>query len=124
MPRKKKETIEVLHEDPSAIIINGKKYRLAKEKIRVMDHHLHGDKVIFEPVDEERFEKDVDFIVKNVEHVVDKKEILKEIIKQMPLSNIKKMKKLIEQGKPVKKTSGCVCITVGDDSKGAVISIA
>jgi hypothetical protein len=124
MPKKKRERIEILEEDPNAIIVDGKKFRLAEEKIKIMDHHYHGDKLIFEPVDEKEFQKDVDFIVGMIEVKLDKTEVLREIVKQLPLSEIKKIRKLLMTGKRIKKTKGCVSITIGDDSKGAVISIA
>ena len=121
---KKKDRIVALESDPNAIILNGKTYRLIKERGKIMDGHLHGDRLIFEPVDERQFEKDLDFIVERIQSMVDTKEVLKETLKKMSVDELRRIKKLLEENKPVKKTRGCYGLTIGDDSRGCYIQIA
>lgn len=122
MPQKKEEVI-IKNSDPGVIIVKGKKYRLAKEKIHILDHHQHLDKLVFEPINEKDYNKDIEFIVAKINKVVDKEKLLKEIIKTLPLSEVKKVKKLLLAKQRIKMTPGCYSLTIGGKG-GACIQLA
>lgn len=106
------------------MVVNGKTFRLSREKLKILDHHIHGDKFIFKEVDEKKIDEDIDYIIKNIGKFVNKKKMLKEILKKFNLEQIKKIKKMLSEKKPIKETNGCYGLTIGDDSSGAVISLA
>lgn len=119
-----KDKIVVNDSDPTVIIIKGKKYKLKRMKGKILDHHFHPDHVVFEPFDEKKFQKSMDYIVKKIGDAVDVREILEETFKSMTLEEVRKIEKLLREGKPVKKTKGCVGLTIGDDSSGSFVQIA
>ena len=124
MVMKKKDNVEVDLSDPEVIIVNGKKFRLKSDKLKVIDHHIHGDKLIFEEYDDEQYNKNIDFIIDNISEIVDKRELLKELLKRMPTKHMEKAVNLIKHKHMVKLTQGCYSLTIGDDSKGMVIPLA
>lgn len=122
----KKKTIEVFApaSEPNVMIINGKKFIATKDTTKIIDHHIHGDKLIFEPLDEEKYKKEVAFVVDNIMEMVEKKRLLTEIVMKMGYDELKKVRKLMEKKKPMKVTDGCYGITIGEDSSGSVIDLA
>jgi hypothetical protein len=121
---KKKDEIYIEQSNPCMLTVNGKKYRLKKETTKIVDHKLHGNKVIFVPVNEDKVNGDIEFIVNEIKNKLSKDEILTEIIKTMPLEQIDRIKKLLEKKAPVKKTRGCLGLTIGSGNKGAYLQIA
>jgi glucosamine 6-phosphate synthetase-like amidotransferase/phosphosugar isomerase protein len=121
---KKKDKVVVDLSDPEVVIVNGKKFKLDREKLQILDHHIHGDKAIFKEFNEEQYNKDLDFIIDNIEEIVDKRELLKELLKRMPLEHMEKAKRLIKHKHMIKLTKGCYSLTVGNNSKGMVIPLA
>jgi uncharacterized protein (UPF0216 family) len=119
MPKK----IEVKMEDPTILLVDGKKYRLKKEKGKIKDGRLHGDKATFEEFDEKKHKENMDFLVANIQKLVTKKEMIKEIIKHLPSEDIEKAVNLIRKGIPVTKTEGCITINIGMGRERATIPL-
>jgi len=104
--------------------VTGKIYRLKREKLEVVDHKIHGDALLFVPVDEEKIKNDIEFIIDHMEEILDKREILREVLNNMEMDRLRKIRNLIKRGAKIRKTSGCLGVTVGDDSSGEYIQIA
>jgi hypothetical protein len=121
---KKNDEIICRESQPNVIIINGKPYIEKKGTTKILDHKLHGGDIIFVPYDEKKTLEDIDFIIDNIEELVDKREILREVLKKETLERIQKIKRMIERKTTVKRTRGCYGITIGDDSNGEYLQIA
>jgi hypothetical protein len=119
-----KDEVYIEQSDPCMLSINGKKYRLKKETQKIVDHKVHGNKVIFVPIDEKQVEADIRYIVEKVQDKFDMDEVLTEIIKLMPLEQIEKIKNLLKEKAPVKKTHGCLGLTIGNGSKAEYLQVA
>lgn len=110
--------------NPFVIKFDGKKYRMKRLRGKIVDHKLHGGEIVFVPYDETEWKNDINFIVDEIEKMVDKKELLMEVFNNMEIDRIKKIKKLLQKKAPIKKTHGCYGITIGNDSKGEYIQFA
>jgi hypothetical protein len=110
--------------NPFIIEVNGKKYWIKKFGTKIIDHKMHGGETVFVPFDEKKLKADVEFIVDNIEKLIDKKELLKEVFTNMEIDRIEKIRKLVCKKAPVKKTRGCYGITIGDGSSGEYIQLA
>lgn len=118
------DNVIIKESNPTIVEINGKKYKMKKQTTKIVDHKLHGGEVIFVPIDDEKYQKDIDFIVENIEKMVDKKELLKEVFNNMEIDRVRKIRNLLTKKVPVKKTGGCYGITIGDGSSGEYIQLA
>jgi hypothetical protein len=119
-----KEKIIVKADNLSIIEMNGKKYRMKKMGTKIVDHKLHGGEMVFVPIDEEKLKNDIEDILDNIENAVDKRELLREVLNNMELDRLNKIKKLLKKQSPVKKTRGCFGITIGNGSSGEYIQLA
>ena len=89
-----------------------------------MDGKLHDDKIIFEEIDEKEVENDINFIIENIFDAVDKRKLLKEIMRYMDIDTIKKTVKQIKNGARIKTTKGCYGITIGQGKGSTYIDLA
>ena len=108
---KKKTKVEMRSD--GNIVIDGVEYILNAEKGKRVDGHNHPDRWLFTEFDKETYDEDVAFIVKNIELMVTKEELLKEIVSQYPLSAIRDIRKSIEKGEPIIKSEGCITLNFG-----------
>jgi len=106
--------VEGIVSDPNLIIVNGKKFIVDRVTTKKIDKVEHGDKVIFKEVDEKKIKEDMDLISNTLGKMVDSTELIKEILKDVPMKSIRKIAKRIRDKKPIKKQHGCLGFKVGD----------
>jgi len=109
-----KTRVEIDVRKPSTVIVNGKEYVYSKTTTKKIDGIIHDDKIIFKPVDEEAVERDkklvIDTIAKNIPH----DELIRELLKEISPSYIKRLATRIRKGKPIKRHHGCIGLKIGD----------
>jgi len=113
MEKEKRDEVIINQEDPSVIIINGKKYSATRITTKKIDGVTHGDKVYFKPLDEAKFEADLDTVVNEIKKQTTNEELLKELIKCVSIREIKRLANKIRKGAPVKKQKGCLGFKIG-----------
>lgn len=111
---KEKMKVEGMASDPNLIIVNGKKFIVDRVTTKKIDKVEHGDKVIFKEVDEEKIKEDMDLIANTLGGMVDSAELIKEILKDVPMKSVRRIAKRIRDKKPIKKHKGCVGFAIGD----------
>jgi len=112
--------VEALASEPNVILIDGKKYFLDRVTTKKIDKVEHADKVIFKPLKEDKLKQDLDLIVNTLGKKTTAEEIIREIMKEVPAKNIRRIAKRIRDKKPVKKQHGCLGFKVGDSYIGLV----
>lgn len=108
---KKKTKVEMRAD--GVIVVNGQEFRMKADKGKIRQGHQHPDRWIYTAFEKETYEDDVDFIIKNIELLVTKEEMLKEVLTHYPMDVIKAVRKSIEKGEPITKTEGCITINFG-----------
>jgi len=101
--------------DPSKkiLIVGDKMYKIKRVKVKKIDGIEHEDKIIFEPVQTKEYEKKMNDIIKCIEKAITKKDILKEIVKNMSLTEIDRIHKIITTKRPkIKKQEGCLGVLI------------
>lgn len=109
-------------DDPTIISVNGKKYRIKKEKGKRIDGILHGDKIVAVPFNEKEHKERIDYIVRKIEYSVKLQEILKEILNSMTDDELEKIEKLLKKGAKIKRSHGCLGLKIGGKG-GAYIDL-
>lgn len=112
---KKLKKVEIYAKDQGIIIIDGEKFKVKEDKHKLIDGHWHEHKATFVQFDEKEFDKDLEFIIDNIEHLLTKREIMKEILKHIPISEVNKIKNRLKKGAKITKTEGCITINIGKD---------
>jgi hypothetical protein len=100
--------------DKGTIIIDGKKYVPIKTTTKKIDGITHLNKTIFKPFNEEKFNEDIETIVKKIKNSTSVEEILKEILKSMPLKQLREAANRIRKGEKPKKQHGCFGFKIGN----------
>ncbi|MGD9382111.1 MAG: hypothetical protein PVI03_06665 [Candidatus Thorarchaeota archaeon] len=108
---KKKKKVEMRAD--GVIVVDGQEFRMKTDKGKIIEGHQHPDKWIYTAFDKETYEEDVEFIIKNIEMLVTKEELIKEILTHYPLDIIRAVRKSIEKGEPITKSEGCITINFG-----------
>jgi dephospho-CoA kinase len=106
--------VEGIASDPNIVIIDGKKFILERVTTKKIDKVEHADKIIFKEVDEEKIKEDTDLIAETLGGMVDSSELIKEILKEIPMNIVRKVAKRIRDKKPIKKQNGCIGFKVGE----------
>jgi hypothetical protein len=110
----KKKQIIARESEPNILEFEGRKFRLKREKGKIVDHHFHGDKVVFEEVDEQEHAKNIKYVVDKVKKAISIEDILTEIFKQMSMDDVKGIKNKLIRKKKVRKSAGCVGVLIGE----------
>lgn len=119
-----KNEIFVEDHNQTIIVIDGKKYKMKVESYKIIDHHKHPDKVVFEPFDEIDHTKRVDFIVNKIRNSISIDDVLRDVLNTITSKELRHIEKLLKKGKKVKKTSGCLGLTIGEDSSGTFLQLS
>jgi len=106
--------VEVFSSDRNIIIIDGEKYILETEKIKKIDGVMHGDKVIFKKFNEQKYNKDLEDIIEALAKRTNTKELLRDMLKRIDYSYLRRLARRIRSGKPIKKQKGCLGFKIGD----------
>ena len=101
-------------DDPTVIIVNGKKYCGSRIKLEKIDGVPHVKRMYFKELDEEQHKKDMSLVVNTLKNKTDAGELLTEILKEVPPRIIKRLAKRIKEKKPIKKHHGCLGFKIGD----------
>lgn len=109
-----KEKMNVEMTTDGDIIINGRKFIYIKDKIKKIDKISHIDKHIYKEVIEGEEKKYIDIIVTSIGEQVSKEELIKQLLKDTPIRNLKRIAKRIKENKPIKKHNGCLGFKFGD----------
>ena len=112
LPKKTKILIDA--SQPSIIDVDGKKYIIEKETTKTIDGVTHADKIIFKEFDEEEYEDNLNLVIDTIADHTAKKELIRELVKNIDLKTLKRLAKRIESGKAVKKQKGCLGFKIGD----------
>jgi hypothetical protein len=111
---KEKIKVEALASDPNVLFINGKKFALDKITMKKIDKVEHMDKYVYREIKNDEFEKDVNLISETLGKQVDSSDIIKEVLKSVPVKTIRRIAKRIRDKKPIKRHYGCLGFAVGD----------
>lgn len=97
------------------LVVNGQEYIEFKVMIKKIDNIEHTDKTTYRKFDREEFNKKVNFIAKMIEDTLDKKELVKELVKKQATNEINKLYDLLKEKKKqiMKKQEGCIGIKIG-----------
>jgi len=106
--------VEALAKDPNVVIINGNKFILERVTTKKIDNVQHADRIIFKPLKEEEVNKDLMLIAKTLSKRTHAEELIKEIMKDVPASVLRRVAKRIRDKKPIKKQHGCLGFKIGD----------
>ena len=110
----KPKKVIVESKNPSILIIDGKKYILEKETHKKIDGVEHSDKAVFKEFDEGEYEYNLNLIIDTIAERTAKKELIRELVKNIDLKTLKRLAKRIESGKLIKKVNGCIGFKIGD----------
>ena len=110
----KNKVVEIKSSEPSIIVIDGEEFILEREKLKKVDGVLHADKLIFKPYKKEEFIKDLRLIVDTLAERTTKKELLKELLKNIDYKTMRRLASRIRKKKPIVKQEGCLGFKVGD----------
>lgn len=111
--RVKKKPIYLTHD--GFLIVDGKEYVESISRNKKIDGIEHLDKQLFKEFDRKGFEMKRNLIFEKIKDTVDKDEILKELIKKIPLGEINNLYKVLKTGKKKKitKQKGCLGLKIG-----------
>jgi hypothetical protein len=100
-----------VHDEYGNVEMNGKKYRV---KIQNME----TGEIIFEPIeDETKFQKDFDEIVDKLSEQIDKKALMKDVLRLYPKKEISEIHdRIFKDFQPIRAKRGCYEIMVGRKS--------
>lgn len=112
--KKQRDEVIINQADPSVVIVNGKKYAAVRTTTKKIDGVTHGDKVYFKPLDESKFEEDLNIVVNELKKQTTNEELMKELVKSMAtIREIRRLANKIKKGAPVKKQRGCLGFKIG-----------
>ena len=106
--------VEGVASEPNVILIDGKKFYLETITTKKIDKVVHADKIIFKPFKEDELKVNMDLIVKTLGKKTTTEELIREIMKDVPAKDIRRVAKRIRDKKPVKKQHGCLGFKCGD----------
>ena len=97
------------------LVVNGQEYIEFRAMSKKIDGIEHTDKITYQKFKRKEFNKKVNFIAKKIEDTLDKKELVKELVKKHATNEIDKLYDLLKgQKKPtIKKQRGCIGIKIG-----------
>lgn len=110
----KPKKIIIESKNPSIIIINGKKFIMEREIYKKIDNVQHSDKVVYKEFDEDEYNYNINLIIDTIAERTAKKELIKQLIKNIDLHTLRRLAKRIESGKLIKKQHGCIGFKIGD----------
>jgi hypothetical protein len=110
----KNKKVEIKSSEPNIVVIDGEEYILEREKVKKIDGVEHSDKLIFKPYKKEEFIKDLYLIVDTLAKHTTKKELLKNLIKDIDYKTMRRLALRIRKKKPIKKQKGCLGFKIGD----------
>lgn len=106
--------IIVKSDNPTCLIINGKKYIFEKEVYKKIDKVEHSDRMVFRELNEDQYEYYLNLVVDTIAENVAKKEMIREIVKKIDYKTLRRLATRIEDGKDIKKVRGCIGLKFGD----------
>ncbi len=97
------------------LIVNGVEYVEFRVISKKIDGIEHTDKTTYKKFDRKEFNKKVKFIADKIEFTLDKKELVKELVKKQAINEINKLYDLLKENKKsiIKKQEGCIGIKIG-----------
>lgn len=104
--------VEMNHEGD--ILIDGRRFVYDKDKIKKMDKVSHLDKRLYKEVPENAEKEYVETIVEALGKQVTKEDLLRQLLKDVPIRNLKRIAKRIKENKPIKRHYGCLGFKFGD----------
>jgi len=93
-------------------VIDGKVYKISKQTVKKKSDHL--SRVILVEVDKDEYDKRVTDIIDVIAPVLDVRDILRDILRDLPLNEIEKIERRILKKVEVKQKKGCVNLMIGD----------
>jgi len=100
-----------VHDEYGNIDFNGKKYR-----VKLVNDET--SEVVFEPIeDEEKFQKDFDEIVEKLSEHIDKKALMRDVMRAYPKREISDIHdRIFRDSQPIRERRGCYQIMIGKKS--------
>ena len=105
--------VEVDASNSNIILVNGQKFIQKKTTIKKIGVTTHADRIIYEPMNEEKFEEDLDYIVNKIASQTNTTEILKDILKHTEPRVLRSIAKKLREGNKPKKQRGCLGFEIG-----------
>ncbi len=96
------------------IEVDGEKYYLYREKFKKVDGIEHSVGLVYKKFDEKQYTKLLKTIVEAIESKTTKNELLTQLLKEIDIKTLKRLAKRIENGKEVRRHSGCLGFKIGD----------
>ena len=105
------EIKKFIHDEYGNIEMNGKKFR-------VKSQNMETGEIVFEPIeDEKKFQKEFDEIVDKLSEHIDKKALMRDVLRPYPKREISEIHdRIFLKEQPVRAKKGCYEIMVGKKS--------
>jgi hypothetical protein len=100
--------------NPSILLIDGKKFILEKETSKKIDGVDHGNKIIFKEFNEKEYNDNLNTIIDAIAERTAKKELIRELVKNLDMKTLRRLAKRIDNGELIKKQHGCLGFKIGD----------
>ena len=110
----KPKKIIVEARNPNFIIVDNKKYIIEREVYKKIDKVEHADKIIFKEFDEQNYNYHLNLLIDTIAENTAKKELIRELVKNIDYKTLRRLTKRIESGKAIKKQKGCLGLKIGD----------
>lgn len=109
---KPKKLSVIFYPDRKLMEIDGKKFKPKIQKIKLIDGIHHTEKIIFEEIDENKELERIGFIKSKLIDKVPIERIIEEMLKDMDISQIDKLERLLKKKAEVKRHDGCLGIKI------------
>lgn len=110
---KKKSHKPYLDADTGILYVDGKKYITSITRNKKIDGITHADKLLFKEFDEEGFNKKIEYIKNKIINQLTTDELVVQLLKKLPNSEIDKAYKDLKKGDKPSKQSGCLGFKIG-----------
>lgn len=93
--------------------VGGQTFRLMRQTMRKFPNEEHSSKDIFVAVNERSYMRRIDRLAGNIAKYVDSKDLLREVLRAVPMDRIAYVERMLEKKMPVKVIKGCYAIRIG-----------
>lgn len=99
----------ITFENGGLIDINGELYEVG-------GRHTKDGARVCKKVDKKEIEQLIEKLSKKLVKFVDKEEIIRQALKEVPMKTLKRIDKNLREKKPAKKRPGCIMLKIGNDA--------
>ena len=99
---------------PNILTVDGKKFIVERISSKKIDGVQHANQIVFKEFNEEQYNDDLNTIIDAVAEKTAKKELIRELVKNIDMKTLRRLAKRVENGGLVKKQHGCLGFKIGD----------